>query len=40
MEVARSNDLTSKMSPFLDVHMMSPLLDFVREVSDAKIDLF
>jgi len=26
-------DLTPAMAPFLDVHMMSPLLDFLREVS-------
>ena len=26
-----SNDLTSVMAPFMDVHMMSPLLDFLRE---------
>jgi hypothetical protein len=32
VEVARKYDLTSKMAPYLDVHMISPLLDFFREV--------
>jgi hypothetical protein len=32
MDIARENDLTSKMAPYLDVHMISPLLDFLREV--------
>ena len=32
MEVLRKFDLTAPMAPFLDVHMVNPLLDFIREV--------
>jgi hypothetical protein len=33
MEGDKNCDLTPLMAPYLDVHMMSPLLDFLREVS-------
>mmetsp|Transcript_16771 Transcript_16771/g.25199 ORF Transcript_16771/g.25199 Transcript_16771/m.25199 type:complete len:475 (+) Transcript_16771:67-1491(+) len=32
MEIARQNDLSFKMAPYLDAHMICPLLDFLREV--------
>ena len=32
MEGLRKYDLTSPMSPFLDCHMVNPLLQFLREV--------
>lgn len=31
MELVRKHDLTSVMAPFLDPHMISPLLDFLRQ---------
>ena len=41
MESEKSScDLTPSMAPFLDVHMMSPLLDFLREVNSLHNLLF
>eukprot|EP00602_Paraphysomonas_sp_CaronLab_P010271 CAMPEP_0185019448 /NCGR_PEP_ID=MMETSP1103-20130426/2063_1 /TAXON_ID=36769 /ORGANISM="Paraphysomonas bandaiensis, Strain Caron Lab Isolate" /LENGTH=468 /DNA_ID=CAMNT_0027549771 /DNA_START=1 /DNA_END=1407 /DNA_ORIENTATION=+ len=39
MDIAKKNDLTFKMAPFLDVHMISSVLDFLREIElyDSKV---
>lgn len=33
-----SYDLTPSMAPFFDVHMVGPLLDFLREVNNTNDD--
>ena len=35
MEGKKVFDLTPAMAPFMDVHMVIPLLDFIREVTLA-----